>query len=59
MAALAPVVLRCAEQGDGEAERIRAAAVPALVDSVVSVVSQAQLRGSYDVVLAGAPPAAR
>lgn len=37
------------------AHSIRAAAVPALVASVLSVVAQAQLRGAFDVVLAGAP----
>ena len=57
MAALAPAVLCCAEQGDPAAREIRATAVPALVDSLQSVVAQARLRGTYDIVLAGAPRA--
>ena len=60
IAGLAPAVLRCAEQGDAVACGIRAAVVPGLVDSMVSVVQQAQLTGAYDIVLAGAPqPPAR
>ena len=50
---LAPAVLHAGEQQDQVARGIQCAVVPALVDSVVSVVKQAQLGSPFDVVLAG------
>ena len=50
---LAPAVLHAAEQQDQVALGIQRAVIPALVDSAVSVVKQAQLGSPFDVVLAG------
>ena len=46
-------MLAAAEQQDAVAAAIRAAVIPALVDSVEAVVKQAQLHGSFDVVMEG------
>ncbi len=53
IAALAPLLVQCAQQGDEVAQAQVAAAVGDLVTSVVTVAGKLQIQQAFSVVLAG------
>ena len=57
IAALAPLVLSCCEEGDEVAWGIVDAGVKELVNSVDTVAKKCSFSDSFDLVLSGAQPA--
>ena len=53
IAALAPLLVQCAQQGDEVAQAQVAAAVGDLVTSVMTVAGKLQIQQAFSVVLAG------